>query len=115
MSIDWEKLQTERLENIQEWYIYHFQHSEFNHLFPVVGYMVLWAVFNAIYNLAYLPKRKFKGVKREFEYKIPKISYISITAQGWLRGDPNGLYGEKGRPRNFYVDSNGPCEWQQRY
>jgi len=67
--MDWEPIQQERLANIRQWY----QDYYVEDVPRTIRYMVLWAVFNALYNLAYLPKRKVTGIHEEDGHRIPNI------------------------------------------
>jgi hypothetical protein len=69
--MDWERIQRERLKSIDYWYHDNYQAD----ISPVIQYMVLWAVFNALYNLAYLPKRRVTNIREEYGHRIPTIWY----------------------------------------
>ena len=67
--MEWKQIQQERLSNVRQWYWYYYVEDR-----PcIIRYMVLWAVFNALYNLAYLPKRKVTGIHEEDGHRIPNI------------------------------------------
>jgi len=70
--MNWSDLQSKRLENIREWYVDNYVETPY--LPSVIKYMVLWAVLNALYNLAYLPARSISKVSEVDGYRIPLIS-----------------------------------------
>jgi hypothetical protein len=68
--MDWERIQQRRLENIREWHLQNYVDA--GGVPRVVRYIAFWAVFNALYNVAYLPKRRVKSVRKN---GIPYIRY----------------------------------------
>jgi hypothetical protein len=70
--MDWERIQQERLESIHDWHRRNYVRPREIPIPPVVRYMTLWAVFNALYNVAFLPKRRVRSVSSN---GIPYIRY----------------------------------------
>jgi Apea-like HEPN len=74
----WNKFQLERVQNICEWYQEHYKHPQNND--PIIKYIILWSVFNALYNTSDLPNNhlpeKINGRYRFYDrdgYKLPAI------------------------------------------
>ena len=71
--MDWQELQRNRIDNVRKWRARYFHKAQ--EASPVLGYMVLWAVFNALYNVAYLPERKVQSIRERDGHPIPRMKY----------------------------------------
>jgi hypothetical protein len=75
----WKIFQLERVQNIHEWYKEHYLHMQIHD--PIIKYIILWSVFNALYNTSDLPNNhlpeKVNGRYRflcKLGHKTPKIN-----------------------------------------
>lgn len=77
----WQIFQLDRVENIFEWYQERYKMDSVGD--PLIQYMVLWSVFNALYNTYGLPNNKFdsKNGRYQFQikfgYKVPNVKIKS--------------------------------------
>jgi hypothetical protein len=52
----WQKFQFDRVSKIHEWYQQYYENAPLSD--PLIQYIVLWSVFNALYNTYDLPNNK---------------------------------------------------------
>ena len=74
----WKEFQHDKAHKIRTWYAEHYEHAYVDD--PLIKYIVLWSVFNALYNTYDLPNNKLPEkingrfrFRRRFGYKVPKI------------------------------------------
>jgi len=74
----WREFQSDRVSKIREWYQEHYKNVQIGD--PLIQYIVLWSVFNALYNTYDLPNNhlpeKINGryrFKDRLGYKLPAI------------------------------------------
>lgn len=78
----WQNFQLDRVQKIQQWYVNHYRQAHTHD--PIIQYIVLWSVFNALYNTLDIPNNtlpdKVNGrykFKLRLGYKIPVIKTSS--------------------------------------
>ena len=78
----WREFQLNRVRKIRDWYKDHYQNAHIED--PLIQYIVLWSVFNALYNIYDLPNNhlpeKINGryrFRNRFGYKVPVIKTSS--------------------------------------
>jgi len=80
----WKEFQLDRVQRIQEWNQEHYKHSRIED--PLIRYIVLWSVFNALYNTFDLPSNRPPDMvngrykfRNKFGYRIPNIGTTGDT------------------------------------
>ncbi len=74
----WQDFQQDKVHQIHAWYAEHYKHAYIDD--PLIKYIVLWSVFNALYNIYDVPNNKLpekmRGrykFKKRFGYQVPII------------------------------------------
>ncbi|HLO16900.1 MAG TPA: hypothetical protein VK206_18845 [Anaerolineales bacterium] len=74
----WQAFQRDKVHKIRSWYAEHYEHASVDD--PLIKYIVLWSVFNALYNVYDAPNNKLPEkmhgrykFKKRFGYKVPII------------------------------------------
>jgi hypothetical protein len=74
----WQAFQQDKVNKIHAWYVEHYEHAYVDD--PLIKYIVLWSVFNALYNVYDVPNNKLPEkmqgrykFKKRFGYMVPII------------------------------------------
>ena len=75
----WQDFQRDKAHKLHAWYTEHYKHAYVDD--PLIKYIVLWSVFNALYNTYDLPNNKLPEkingrirFRNRFGYKVPVIN-----------------------------------------
>ena len=73
----WQKFQFDRVSKIHEWYQQYYENAPLSD--PLIQYIVLWSVFNALYNTYDLPNNKLaEKIRGRYKFRN-RLGHMLLT------------------------------------